>query len=169
MKRSQLRELVLKEITGYSKYAPGGTTKGGTTDDFMKILTAIAKGHPEEKEKYQGDPVKGHEILDRGNPNIPLDEEKGRQYAKEDLMWYLDRLEPSTQVTIPRIYPGGFSRTEGWRTTAAKAIDALSQTDLDGKFKLSQDNPNYKSFSLVLSDKEMQGMEKAVRGMGSLD
>ena len=79
MKKSQLRELILKEITGYSKYAPGGTTKGGTTDDFRTILTAIAKGRPEEDEKYQGDPVKGNKILDRGNPDIPLDEENGLQ------------------------------------------------------------------------------------------
>ena len=79
MKKSQLRELILKEITGYSKYAPGGTTKGGTTDDFRTILTAIAKGSPEEKGKYQGDPVRGNKILDRGNPNIPLDEENGLQ------------------------------------------------------------------------------------------
>ena len=78
MKRSQLRELV-KEAIGYSKYAPGGITKGGTTDDFRTILTAIAKGRPEEDEKYQGDPVKGNKILDRGNPDIPLDEENGLQ------------------------------------------------------------------------------------------
>ena len=79
MKKSQLRELILKEITGYSKYAPGGTTKGGTTDDFRTILTAIAKDRPEEEEKYQGDPERGNKILDRGNPNIPLDEENGLQ------------------------------------------------------------------------------------------
>lgn len=79
MKRSQLRELILKEITGYSKYAPGGTTKGGTTDDFRTILTAIAKGRPEEDEKYQGDPQRGNDILDRGNPNITLDEENDLQ------------------------------------------------------------------------------------------
>ncbi len=79
MKKSQLRELILKEITGYSKYAPGGTTKGGTTDDFRTILTAIAKERPEEEGKYQGDPERGNKILDRGNPSIPLDEESGLQ------------------------------------------------------------------------------------------
>jgi hypothetical protein len=170
MKKSQLKQLVLEVMRGYSKYAPGGTTDGGTTDDFRNILTAIARGEDQV--------TRGNTILDKANPeNVaritrgekPVYEEKGRQYAKEDLMWYLDRLEPSTQVTIPRIYPGGFSRTEGWRTTAAKAIDALNQTDLTGKFELYQDNPNYKSFSLVQSDEEMQRMEKLVRGMGSLD
>lgn len=48
MKRSQLRELVLEAMKGYSKYTPDGETKGGTTDDFRNILTKIAKGHPEE-------------------------------------------------------------------------------------------------------------------------
>ena len=86
MKKSQLRELILKEITGYSKYAPGGTTKGGTTDDFRTILTAIAKDRPEEDEKYQGDPVRGNKILDRGNPDIPLDE--GNDLQKYTVFFY---------------------------------------------------------------------------------
>lgn len=51
MKRSQLREIVLEAMKGYSKYAPGGETKGGTTDDFRNILTAIAKERPEEEPK----------------------------------------------------------------------------------------------------------------------
>lgn len=79
MKKSQLRELILKEITGHSNYTPDGTTKGGTTDDFRNILTAIAKQHPEEEEKYQGDPQRGNDILDRGNPDIPLNEENDLQ------------------------------------------------------------------------------------------
>jgi hypothetical protein len=177
MKKSQLRELV-KEAIGYSKYAPGGTTKGGTTDDFRTILTAIAKQRPEEEDSEEERAMRGNAILDKANPeNVaritrgeePIYEEKGRQYAKEDLLWYLSRLEPNTQVTIPNIYPGGFSRTEGWRTTATKAIDALNQTDLDAKFELSQDHPTYKSFSLVQSDEEKERMERLVRSMGSLD
>ena len=63
MKKSQLREIVLEAMKGYSKYAPGGETKGGTTDDFRNILTAIAKERPEE-----GDPVRGNKILDKANP-----------------------------------------------------------------------------------------------------
>jgi hypothetical protein len=43
MKRSELKKAILEEIKGYSKYAQGGETKGGTTDDFRNILTAIAK------------------------------------------------------------------------------------------------------------------------------
>lgn len=65
MKKSQLVQLIREELRGFSKYAPQGVTKGGTTDDFMQILTAIAKG---DKEKYQGDPDKGNKILDKANP-----------------------------------------------------------------------------------------------------
>jgi hypothetical protein len=44
---------------------------------LSSILTRIAKDRPEEDGKYQGDPERGNKILDRGNPNIPLDEENG--------------------------------------------------------------------------------------------
>lgn len=61
MKRSELREIVLEAMKGYSPQV--GQTKGGTTDDFRNILTAIAKGRPE------GDPVRGNAILDKANPD----------------------------------------------------------------------------------------------------
>lgn len=63
MKKSQLAELIREELRGYSKYI--GKTKGGTPDEFMQILTKIAKG---EDEKYEGDPEKGNAILDKANP-----------------------------------------------------------------------------------------------------
>jgi hypothetical protein len=79
MKKSQLRQLILEELKGYSKYAPGGITKGGTTADFTTILTNLVKGDDQvtrgNKSIDKGDPQKGNDILDRGNPNIPLDEE----------------------------------------------------------------------------------------------
>lgn len=188
MKKSQLVQIIKEELRGYSKYAPGGVTKGGTSDDFMQILTTIAKEPaPYELPDFSGDLERGrkaasvrrgNKILDKANPeNVqrilngekPVYEGKGMTYAKEDLIWYLDRLDPNTEVTIPRIFPGGFSTHEGWRTTAEKAIDALSQTDLDGKFELWQDNPTSKKFSIVQSDEEKQRMEKLVRGTGRLD
>ncbi len=64
MKRSQLVNIIKEEFEGYSKYI--GKTKGGTPDEFMRILTAIAKG---EDEKYQGDPQRGNAILDKANPD----------------------------------------------------------------------------------------------------
>jgi hypothetical protein len=63
MKRSQLVEIIKEELKGYSKYL--GTTKGGTSDEFMQILTKIAKGPGE----YKGDPDKGNRILDKANPD----------------------------------------------------------------------------------------------------
>ena len=63
MKRSELRKVIVEAMKGYSKYAQGGETKGGTTDDFRNILTAIAKGRSQE-----GDPVRGNKILDKANP-----------------------------------------------------------------------------------------------------
>lgn len=65
MKRSQLVELIREELQGYSKYI--GKTKGGTPDEFMQILTKIAKGTDEEE--YEGDAEKGHAILDKANPD----------------------------------------------------------------------------------------------------
>ena len=62
MKRSQLVSIIKEELRGYSKYL--GKTKGGTPDEFMQILTKIAKG---EDEKYVGDPDKGNEVLNRAD------------------------------------------------------------------------------------------------------
>lgn len=64
MKRSQLAEIIREELQGYSKYT--GKTKGGTPDEFMQILTKIAKGTDEEE--YEGDAERGHAILDKANP-----------------------------------------------------------------------------------------------------
>lgn len=60
MKRSELREIIREALQGYSKYT--GKTQGGTSADFMKILTAIAKG-----EKSQVD--RGNDVLDKANPD----------------------------------------------------------------------------------------------------
>lgn len=65
MKRSQLAEIIREELQGYSKYI--GKTKGGTPEEFMQILTKIAKGV--DSEKYEGDPEKGNAILDKANPD----------------------------------------------------------------------------------------------------
>jgi len=60
MKRSELREIVREALQGHSKYT--GKTQGGTSADFMKILTAIAKGEPTQVEK-------GNAVLDKANPD----------------------------------------------------------------------------------------------------
>ena len=63
MKRSELREIVLEAMKGYSKYAQGGETKGGTTDDFRNILTAIAKqGRVEDEPQDEDNEEAKHDI-----------------------------------------------------------------------------------------------------------
>lgn len=175
MKKSQLVQLIREELRGFSKYAPQGVTKGGTTDDFMQILTAIAKG---DTKNYQGDPDKGNKILDKANPeNVkrilrgddPIYEDKHQTYSKDEVIRYLSELDPNTEVKIPNILPGGFSSDVGWRTTAQKAVQALQQAKSDGEFQLTQDSPTYKGFSLVQTPQQLQAREKLVRGMGPLD
>ncbi len=178
MKKSQLRELI-KEAMGYSKYAPGGTTKGGTTDDFRTILTAIAKQRPEEEDSEEDRAMRGNAILDKANPeNVaritkgeePIYEAEGKQYSKQELIDYLDNLSPEMEVAIPQIHmSGNFDSNAKWRTTAAKAAQALSDTPKEGEFTLWQDNPTYKSFSLVQSPEELEKRTKFMQDFGGLD
>ena len=53
MKKSELKRIIQEELKGYSKYAPDGETKGGTTDDFRNILTTIAKSVPKEDDSEE--------------------------------------------------------------------------------------------------------------------
>jgi hypothetical protein len=84
MKKSELAKVIREELQGYSKYL--GKTKGGTPDEFMQILTRIAKG------AEKGDAERGNAILDKANPeNVaritrgekPMYEEKGTLTASE--------------------------------------------------------------------------------------
>ena len=68
MKKSELKRLVLEALQGYSKYAPGGVTKGGTTDDFRNILTTIARTVPSEEDSEEEKARRGNAILDKANP-----------------------------------------------------------------------------------------------------
>lgn len=61
MKKSELTKVIREELQGYSKYL--GKTKGGTPDEFMQILTRIAKG------AEKGDAERGNAILDKANPD----------------------------------------------------------------------------------------------------
>lgn len=63
MKKSELRHIIKEELQGYSKYL--GKTKGGTSDEFMQILTKIAKSGQDTP--YGGDPENGNKVLDRAN------------------------------------------------------------------------------------------------------
>ena len=109
MKKSQLRQLVLEAMKGYSKYAPGGETKGGTTDDFRNILTKIAKG--EDKE--------------------PIKEEGGKLYSKEEVVDYIENNPPVKYYRIG--VSKGVSQTI---QDAEKAIEVVRQSPIN-QFELS--------------------------------
>ena len=90
MKRSQLRQLVLEALQGYSKYAPGGITKGGTTGDFRDILTAIAKSLPDTEDSEEDKARRGNAILDKANPENVDRITRGEEpvYEENDLQKY---------------------------------------------------------------------------------
>lgn len=82
MKRSELREIIREALQGYSKYT--GTTQGGTSADFMKILTAIAKGEKSQVER-------GNDVLDRANQDNVDKITRGEKpvYEEQELQNYL--------------------------------------------------------------------------------
>lgn len=88
MKKSQLREIILEEIrkVGYSKYAPGGTTSGGTTADFATILKNIALG----KDQL----TRGNDALDRA------DQEKVAQILRGEKPVYNEGQEQNYLVSF---------------------------------------------------------------------
>lgn len=74
--------MVKEALKGYSKYT--GSTEGGTSADFMKILTAIAKGEPSQVER-------GNAVLDKANPDNVDAILRGEKpvYEEQELQDYL--------------------------------------------------------------------------------
>jgi hypothetical protein len=68
MKKSQLVQAIKEALQGHSPQI--GKTKGGTTDDFRNILTAIAKqGQDSDKDSEEAKARRGNAILDKANPD----------------------------------------------------------------------------------------------------
>ena len=162
MKKSQLRQLVLETIKGYSKYYPGGETKGGTSDEFGTILRNIALGAPEK-----GDAVRGNAILDKANPdNVarisrgekPIYEGEGALYSKKEVIDYIENNPPVKYYRIG--VSKGVSQT---LRDAAQAIDTVKQSPIN-QFELSAQG-NVIAFNAPYD--EAHGA--VVRSMGSLD
>jgi hypothetical protein len=109
MKKSELKRIIQEELKGYSKYAPGGETKGGTTDDFRNILTTIAKG--EDKE--------------------PIKEGEGKLYSKEEAIGYIENNPPVKYYRI-----GVSKGTSQTLQDAEKAIEVVKQSPIN-QFELS--------------------------------
>ena len=175
MKKSQLAEIIREELQGYSQYI--GKTKGGTPEEFMQILTAIANG------TEKGDAKRGNAILDKANPqNVdritrgedPIYEGEGNTMDLQQLIDYIKELSPEVQLWVPTIYPGGFGKDQQTRRTVDQAVQGLTDV-LDNpdhnetQFELTQDSPTFKSFSVVISPEELERRTAMVRSMGPLD
>jgi len=134
-KLAKIFKIELDEEVGYSKYAPGGITKGGTTADFTTILTNLVKGDDQitrgNKSIDKGDPQKGNDILDRGNPDIPLDEVDGQLYSKDDAIAYIENNRGAKYYNI------GINREATQRATdPARAIEIVRDSPIS-QFKLT--------------------------------
>lgn len=86
MKKSQLREIILEELKGYSKYYPGGKTKGGTSAELGTILKNIALG----KDQL----TRGNDALDRA------DQEKVAQILRGEKPVYNEGQEQNYLVSF---------------------------------------------------------------------
>lgn len=90
MKKSELKKLVLEALKGYSKYAPGGETQGGTTDDFRNILTAIAKSTSD---------------IDDSEEEVETLNEEGNLSASEIQEFVKEKLKLQDYDVDVRLYP----------------------------------------------------------------
>jgi len=159
MKKSQLRELVLEAMKGYSKYAPGGTTSGGTTADFATILKNVALGKDQV--------TRGNDTLDKANPdNVakisrgekPIYEGDAKLYSKEEAIDYIENNPPVKYYRI-----GVSKGTSQTLQDAEKAIEVVKQSPIN-QFELSAQE-NVIAFNAPFDQKHAD----LVRSMGSLD
>lgn len=159
MKKSELRQIILEEMKGYSKYAPGGTTTG-SDDDFKKILWNLV--HRKNQE------TRGNDVLDKANPeNVaritrgekPVYEEGIKDlYSKEDAIQYIENNLGA------KYYKIGVSKgVQQTLKDADQAIQAIQSSPID-EFELSTYGEVI-SFSAPFDEKH--GV--AVRAMGGLD
>jgi hypothetical protein len=185
MKRSQLAEIIREIVGGYEPDGKGNLVRHNDTFDSVK-LSAILKGivdRDSEEEKYEGDAERGNAILDKANPeNVdritrgedPIYEGEGDTMDLQQLIDYIKELSPEVQLWVPTLYPGGFGKDQQTRRTVDQAVQSLTDV-LDSPdhnqemFKLTQDSPTFKSFSVIVSPEELERRTAMVRSMGSLD
>jgi len=159
MKRSQLKEIVLEVMKGYSKYAPGGTTSGGTTADFATILKNVALGKDQV--------TRGNDTLDKANPdNVarisrgekPIYEGDAKLYSKEEAVDYIENNPPAKYYKI-----GVSQGTSQQATSIDDAIEIVRQSPIT-QFELTTYGQVIQ-FSAPFDQKNAD----LVRSMGSLD
>jgi len=108
MKKLHLRNIikeVLLEEKGYSRYAPGGTTKGLTKDTLDKILLRIANGDIEVTED-EDQVARGNKVLDRADPeNVAriIRGEKPVYGGEVDRMQELAGIQSEIRVNQPQL------------------------------------------------------------------
>jgi hypothetical protein len=161
MKKSQLAEIIREIIGGYEPDGKGNLVRHNDKFDSAK-LSDILKG-----------------LVDRDNQGEQEGEDtiyegEGDTMDLQQLIDYIKDLSPEVQLWVPTLYPGGFGKDQQTRRTADQAVQALTDV-LDSpdhnetQFKLSQDSPTFKSFSVVISPEELERRTAMVRSMGPLD
>ncbi len=161
MKKSQLREIIREIIGGYEPDGKGNLVRHNDKFDSAK-LSDILKG-----------------LVDRDNQGEQegegtIYEGEGDTMSLQQLIDYISELSPEVQLWVPTLYPGGFGKDQQTRRTVDQAVEALTGV-LDSPdhnqemFKLTQDSPTFKSFSVIVSPEELARRTAMVRSMGSLD
>ena len=172
MKRSQLKQIILEVMKGYSPQV--GQTKGGTTDDFRNILTTIAKG------RHEGDPVRGNKILDKANPENVARITRGEKPIYEgdkptntlttsQIKSHIkDLAKESPKTTVKIAYVGG----DGNKATATNSAENWIKkiNDISGGSFTKEGEHSFKTTGkLYKSDKATPPKDSTVKGAGSLD
>jgi hypothetical protein len=142
MKKSELKRIIQEEMKGYSKYYPGGETKGGTSDEFGTILRNIALGTPDKDPKDKE----------------PIKEGEGKLYSKEEVVNYIKNNPPTKYYKI-----GVSQGTSQQSTSVDGAIDIVNKSPIS-QFELSTYG-EVTQFSAPFDQKHAD----LVRSMGSLD
>jgi hypothetical protein len=161
MKKSQLREIIREIIGGYEPDGKGNLVRHNDKFDSTK-LNSILKGIVDRDSEKEED---GESTLYEGE-EATMD--------LQQLIDYIKELSPEVQLWVPTLYPGGFGKDQQTRRTVDQAVQALTDV-LDSpdhnetQFKLTQDSPTFKSFSVVISPEELERRTAMVRSMGPLD
>jgi hypothetical protein len=182
MKKSQLREIILEELKGYTKNPRTGeieTTQGGTSADFRNILTRLAKGDSEEEKAKRG-----HAVLDKANqekvaqilrgeiPKYGEDETVSEGTSALSLSQIKSKLEALAKDKPKTIVKFSYVGGNGNRATASNSAENWVKKLSDftqGPFTEKGDNAYETADRLYKSDKSTQPKDSTVRGLGSLD
>jgi hypothetical protein len=148
MKKSELKRIIQEEMKGYSKYYPGGETKGGTSDEFGTILRNIALGVPDEDSEEDNTP-KDQESIYEGDRKL---------YSKEEAIDYIKNNPPVKYYKI-----GVSQGTSQQATSIDNAVEIVRQSPIT-QFELDTYGQVIQ-FSAPFDQKHAD----LVRSMGSLD